>query len=67
MRVDGVSDGKPASKAGVQKGDIITKLGDTPVGSTMDYMKGLSNYKKGDTAELTIMRDGKEIKLKVTF
>lgn len=67
MRIDGVTDGKPASKAGIQKGDIVIQFGETKIGSTMDYMKGLSSYKIGDTVEVIILRNGKEIKLNVTF
>ncbi|MEW6468076.1 MAG: M20/M25/M40 family metallo-hydrolase [Bacteroidota bacterium] len=67
MRIDGVTDGKPAAKAGLQKGDVIIMLGDKPVGSTMDYMKALSGYNKGDTVTVTVLRDGKEVKLPVTF
>lgn len=67
MRIDGVSDGKPAAKAGLEKGDIVIQIGDTPVGSTMDYMNGLSNFKKGDTTTVTVMRGGKEMKMKVKF
>ncbi len=67
MRIDGVTDGKPAAKAGVLKGDIVIKLGDTVVESTMDYMKGLGKFKKDDTTELTVIRDGKEVKIQVTF
>lgn len=67
MRIDGVTDGKPASKARMQKGDVVIQFGEIKVESTMDYMKGLSAYKIGDTVEVTILRNGKEIKLKVTF
>ncbi len=67
MRVDGVTDGKPASKAGVQKGDVVIQLGETKVESTMDYMKALSKFKSGDTAEIKVLRNGNEVKLKVTF
>lgn len=67
MRIDGVTDGKPAFKAGMQKGDIVIQFGEIKVESTMDYMKGLSAYKIGDIVEVTILRNGKEIKLKVTF
>ena len=28
VRVDGVSDGRPAQKAGLQTGDVITQLGE---------------------------------------
>ena len=59
--------GKPAAKAGLQKGDIIIKLGEINVGSTNDYMKALSTFKKDDTAEIIVVRDGKEIKMKITF
>ncbi len=67
MRIDGVSDGKPAAKAGVQKGDIVTKLGEVKVENVQDYMKGLNTFKKGDTGKLKVLREGKEIELNVTF
>lgn len=67
MRIDGVTAGKPAEKAGLLRGDVVIKLGEKKVESTMDYMKGLSNFNKGDTVEITVLRDGKEIKLMVTF
>jgi hypothetical protein len=67
MRVDGVTEGKPAAAAGVQKGDVIIQLGDTTVNNTMDYMKALGNFKKGDTTKLKLLRDGKEMTLDVTF
>ena len=31
MRIDGISDGKPAQNAGMQKGDIVVRLGDVKV------------------------------------
>jgi Zn-dependent M28 family amino/carboxypeptidase len=67
LKIDGVTDGKPASKAGMQKGDIVIKLGDTEVNDIQEYMKGLSRHKKGDTVPVKILRDGKEMELKVTF
>jgi hypothetical protein len=67
MRVDGVTDGKPAAKAGVQKGDIFTQLGEQKIESVQDYMKGLNQFKKGDNGKLKVMRDGKEVTLDVTF
>lgn len=67
MRVDGVTDGKPGANAGVQKGDIVTKLGDQKVETMMDYMKALSNITKGQMVEAVIDRSGKEIKLNITF
>jgi len=67
LRIDGVTDGKPAANAGLKKGDIVTKLGDTEIKDIQEYMKALSKNKKGDTVPVKVLRDGKEIELKVTF
>jgi membrane-associated protease RseP (regulator of RpoE activity) len=67
MRIDGVTESKPAFKAGVKKGDVVLKLGETKVESIKDYMKALGAVKKGDVVEIIILRDGKEINLNVIF
>lgn len=67
MKVDGVTEGKPASKAGVQKGDIVIQLGDNKINSMMDYMTALSKFKKEQTTTVIVIRDGKEVTLSVTF
>lgn len=67
VHVDGVTDGKPASVAGLQKGDIIVKLGDFPVKNIQDYMKALSKFTKGDTTKVTVKRGTTEITSNVTF
>jgi hypothetical protein len=67
MRIDGVTNGKPAEKAGLQKGDIVTKLGDDEVKDVMGYMKALGKYKKGDSTTVTIKRGEDQKVLNVTF
>jgi hypothetical protein len=67
VRVDGVTDGKPAAKAGMQKGDVIIGLGDLPVKTIQDYMKGLASFKKGDTTKVKVKRDAEEKTLEATF
>ena len=67
VRVDGVTDGKPAAKAGLLKGDIIVGLGDLSVKSIQDYMKGLAMFKKGDTTTVKIKRKADEKTMPVTF
>lgn len=62
-----VVDDSPAKKAGVKAGDIIVKLDDTKLASMSDLTKCLYKYKSGDKATLVVNRDGKEIKLKVSF
>ncbi len=67
MRIDGVSDGKPASKAGLKTGDVVTQMGDFKVNDMMSYMKSLGNFKKGDTITVKFKRDKEMMETKVTF
>jgi hypothetical protein len=67
VHVDGVTDGKPASKAGLLKGDIIVGLGDIQVKTIQDYMKGLSMFKKGDSTTVKVKRGTEEKVMPVTF
>lgn len=67
VRVDGVSDGRPAQKAGLKPGDVITQLGADTVMSLENYMQALGKFKKGDKAPLKYKRGDKEISTEVTF
>jgi hypothetical protein len=67
MRVDGVSEGKPAQAAGLQKGDIVVQLGDSTINDMMGYMRALSVFKKGDSTQVVIERAGQKIAAKVKF
>jgi hypothetical protein len=67
LRLDGVSDNKPAAKAGLQQGDIILKIGDADINTIQDYMKQLNNYNKGEEVEVEIMRNGQVIRKTVKF
>jgi Zn-dependent M28 family amino/carboxypeptidase len=67
LRVDGVTDGKPAAKAGILAGDIVIQLGDYPVKEIYGYMDALNKYKKGDTVKVIVMRGGEKKDFTVTF
>lgn len=60
-----VVSGGPADKAGIQSGDIITKVGDISVGSSGDLMTLTGMYMPGEKIEMTILRGDKEIKVTV--
>lgn len=67
MRLDGVTEDKPAHKAGLQKGDIVIKIGEIEIVDMMSYMKALSSFEKGNTAIVKFKREGTAIEAKVTF
>lgn len=67
MRIDGISEDKPAQKAGLQKGDIVIELGDKKVTDMMSYMKALAVFKKGDKTTVVLNRNGKEVKTDIQF
>jgi len=67
MRIDGISEGKPAQKAGLQVGDIVIKMGDTEVKDMMSYMKALSSFKKGDTTTVVVLRKKEKIEVGIEF
>jgi len=67
VKVDGVTQGKPASNAGIKRGDVLIKLGDIELKDMQTYMKALSKFSKGETAILFFMREGKEEQVNITF
>lgn len=67
MRIDGVSENKPAFKAGVQSGDVLKKMGDQEIKDVQGYMKVLSNFKKGDTTTIEVLRKDQIVTLELTF
>ncbi len=63
-----IAEGSCAEKAGLQIGDIITAIDDTAIDSSSALTAALSSdYKAGDTATLTVLRQQKEVKLTITF
>jgi hypothetical protein len=67
LRIDGVTDNKPASKAGVQKGDVLLKMGEKDIKEINSYMKALSEFKKGEEVMLKIKRGEQIVNLSATF
>jgi len=67
MRIDGVTTGRPAEKAGIKAGDVVIKIGELEVGDIYDYMEGLSRYSKGEEAVVRVKRGVEELEFIVTF
>ena len=66
VMLSGVSKGGPADVAGVKGGDVIVKLAGKSVQNIYDYTYAIEALKSGQETELSVLRDGKEIVLKVT-
>lgn len=67
MRIDGVSEDKPAQRAGLQKGDIVVKLGDSIVTDMMSYMRALSAFDSGDKTKVVVKRNGEDVEADIQF
>lgn len=67
LKIDGVSEDRPAQKAGIQAGDIILSIGEQEINDIQDYMKILGSHEKGDQVPAIVKRKDKTVKLKVVF
>ncbi len=57
----------PASKAGIREGDIITKVGGDEVNESNSLISLLGRHSVGEKVTLTVVRDGKDMKIDVTL
>ncbi len=67
MRIDGISEDKPAQKAGLQRGDVVVKLGEVEVIDMTTYMIGLSKFEEGDITKVIVEREGIEVEAEIQF
>ncbi|QDT43523.1 Aminopeptidase YwaD precursor [Gimesia alba] len=63
--ISGASPGSPADKAGLKAGDAIIKMGKTKIGGLDDFDLALRMFSPGEEVDVTVMRDGKRVKLTV--
>ncbi len=57
--------GSPAAKAGLHDKDIITAVNGVKIGAAGSLSTLIGEYKPGDIVSLTVIRDGKEMGIKV--
>ena len=67
VRVDGVSDNRPAQKAGIKTGDVILSLGEYKTNSLENYMQALGRFKKGEKTTVLYNRGGQTFSATVEF
>lgn len=64
--LNAVSDGGPASKAGLKEGDRIIEIAGKSIRDINAYMGVLATQKRGQSIDIGIMREGKKLTLKIT-
>ena len=62
-----VQSNSPASKAGIQAGDVITQFDGKDIESYKDFLTQLYSKNPGDTVKLTINRNGSTSSVNVTL
>ena len=65
--ISGVSPKSPAANGGLKGGDRIVKFGESKVSNLSDFDLALRNFSAGDEVDVTVLRDGQRVKLKVTL
>jgi len=65
--ISGVTQNGPAAKSGIQQGDVITKINDSPVQNSSDLIRELYKNKVGDKVTITYIRDGQTKQAEATL
>jgi 2-alkenal reductase len=65
--VAAVEPGTPAEQAGLQPNDIITAVNNISLAQENSLRYVLTQFQPGDTVELTVLRNGEEIKMMLTL
>jgi serine protease DegS len=65
--VESVDEGGAAERAGIQPGDVITGVEDTPVTDAENIMMEIRNKKPGDTIAVRVYRNGRTYNLPTTL
>ena len=67
VRADGVTEGKPAARAGIRAGDVIVQLGSFPINSMDSYMQALGRFQTGEKTKVKVKRGTETVEMDVQF
>ena len=62
-RIEGITPGGPAEKAGLKAGDVITALGTKTVTNLYDMTEALRSHQPGDTVVVIVARGDQAVRL----
>jgi len=60
VKLDGVTTGSPAEKAGLQEGDILVRIGETEIEDLETFSDVLKTLQAGNEITIVYMRDNTE-------
>ena len=66
-KIEEITTGSAADKAGLKEGDVITKIDDAAIASPEDLTKAIHKHKPGDKVTISYDRDGKSEKASTTL
>ncbi|MGE5815656.1 MAG: M20/M25/M40 family metallo-hydrolase [Acidobacteriota bacterium] len=67
VRAEGMTEGSPAAKAGLQPGDVIVRINDRAVANLQEYSTLLRTFQPGQTVSVVVRRGEKELTVQVTL
>ena len=67
LKIDGVTEGRPAAAAGLKAGDIVLSIGHLAINNMDAYMQALQAFEKGQTVKITFKRGDKTQEASLTF
>jgi aminopeptidase YwaD len=67
VRADGVTENRPAAKAGMKAGDVIIQLGDHSISSLETYMQALGKFQKGQKTKVKFKRGNETLEAPIEF
>lgn len=62
-----IAENSPASQAGLQEGDIITRIGEVTIDETHSYINALFEFQPGDQVTLEVVRGNETLQVQVTL
>jgi len=65
LKIDEVTEGAPAEKAGLKVGDVIVSIDDVKLATRTDLFDFMAKKKPNDEVTVVVKRDGDEAKVKV--
>ena len=65
--VEKVETNSPAARGGLQRGDVIVKVGDLPTACSLDVERALLDYTAGDRVPVVVRRNGTEQRLELVL